>query len=137
VDEGPGRVALVALSLECCALLEDLGWWAPVGGLRESLLAALAGEEGLSVAEVGRLRSWAARWALVGPGLRALHRAGGTLAAPPEALSRSLWRLLAHPDRVLSPGDRRALRDLSRSLTGSDPAFDIEPVLRDRQKLSF
>lgn len=123
------RVALVALLLEASSLLDDLRWWEPVGGLHEALVGALRGDGGISASEVARLRLWASRWRLVGSGLRGLLRAGGTLAEPPEALSRSLWRLLAHPDRVLSGADRRVLLDLYRSLHGTDPAFEFEPLL--------
>ena len=123
------RVALLALHLEASSLLDDLWWWEPVGGLHEALVGALGGRGGVSAREVARLRLWAARWALVGSGLRSLLRAGGSLAEPPEALSRCLWRLLAHPERVLSGADRRALVDLHRSLYGREPAFEVEPVL--------
>jgi hypothetical protein len=123
------RIALLALRLEAASLLSDLSWWEPVGGLAEALSGALRGSGSLSGPEVARLRLWASRWALVGSGLRSLLRTGGSLAEPPEALSRSLWRLLAHPERVLSASDRLALRALHRSLHGVDPAFEIEPLL--------
>jgi len=123
------RVALLALLLEASTLFDDLGWWEPVGGSREALLLAVRGEAGLSSSEIARVRAWAARWSLVGSGLRALHRRGGTLSDPPEALSRSAWRILAFPERVLSDLDRRTLRSLHRTLYGHDPAFEVEPLL--------
>lgn len=123
------RVALLALLLEASTLFDDLGWWEPVGGLREALLLAVRGEGGLSSSEIARLRAWAARWSLVGSGLRALHRRGGTLSDPPETLSRSAWRILAYPERVLSDVDRRTLRSLYRTFFGHDPSFEVEPLL--------
>jgi hypothetical protein len=123
------RIALLALRLEVAALVDDLAWWEPVGSLREALSLATRGEGGLSSVEVSRLRSWSSRWLLVAPGLRSLLRRAGDLVEPPDAVFRSLWRIVAHPERVVSDHDRRVLRSLHRDLFGFEPPFDLSPDL--------
>jgi len=112
-------------ALAVASALRQLESWPPCGERLAALQAAIAGEGGLTSAELARLCRWAAHWQRWRPELRAFY----ICTAPdyPQA-GYALWLALEgqQPDSRL----RGSVRYIWKLVRGGQPPFDLHPVPR-------
>lgn len=123
---GPAAARSVALSL---IALRGLAGWDDVEALSERAVEALGGGEGLSRADVDRLRRWPSRWSSVRSEIRWFYRAAldsGPTGHDRVAVSLGLLAILdARPPEGWVVG---TLRRLHLELLAEESGVDLCPT---------
>lgn len=124
-SDGPVDPRLARASvLGAVAVLQALDGWEPVGALLEDVRMALAGEGGLTGAQLTQLTTWARRWRLLDPRLQALYRQHVSRGA----VQAALWLVLAaHRPSEPSGAVYGSLRELWAELYGYPPSIELVP----------
>ena len=116
--------------LVACARLGELAvCWEPAGALCEEARMALAGEGGLTTAQLERLHLWAHRWCQLDARLRHLylhHTAQG-------AVDAALWHLLEQRAGQASGAVYGTLRDLWVRVYGYPPSIELLPRITTQE----
>lgn len=101
-DDGrePGLVELMGLGLEL-APLRDLAGWDTVGSRIDAFVGAIGGSDGISRADVEKLRLWSRRWTALRAEIREFYVA--RVDAEDDAIRAILFRVLDGGDPLEGP----------------------------------
>lgn len=112
--------------LDGVAALQPLQDVRPVRLVIERCQACIAGADGMTAAEVSKLRQWAQRWQQIPSEVQAFY-----METAPLDLTAQSCLLLALNGQTPEDWQAAHLRNLWRSMTGIDPVFDLHPLHLD------